>query len=343
MPGKIFVTRHIREAGLDMLRGAGASVEVWPGPADASPTRSEILAAVRSADVLLPLLTETIDAEILAANPTLRGVANYAVGFNNIDLDAATQLGIPVSNTPDVLTDTTADLAWALLLAAARNVVSGDALMRSGGYELWGPSLLLGEDVSRGGDCRQKTLGIIGFGRIGQAVARRSIGFDMRVLAFDPFQRAVIADSQIAEWANFDTLLGDSDFVSVHTLLTPDTHHLIGAAELELMKPTAYIINPARGPIIDEAALVRALNDGTIAGAGLDVYENEPAMAPGLAQLPNVVLLPHLGSATRATRDQMATLAASNALAMLRGTPAPDCVNPQVYSAARYRARRPAH
>ena len=339
MDGKIFVTRRIRDAGLDLLREAGVELRVWPGPENARPGREEVLEGARWADVLLSLLTEPIDRQVMAANPHLRGVANFAVGFDNIDIPVATELGVPVSNTPGVLTDTTADLTWALLLSAARNVVSGDAYMRGGRYEVWGPNLLLGEDVSRGGDGRPKVLGILGFGRIGQAVARRALGFDMRVLAHDPFAREAIEAHAQAEWAEFDDLLRESDFVSVHTLLSEQTRHLVGERELGLMKPTAYLINAARGPIVDEAALVRALAKKQIAGAGLDVYEDEPAMAEGLAALENTVLLPHLGSATRGTRDLMATKAASNALAMLRGERAPNCLNPEVYEGTAYRAR----
>ena len=339
MDGKIFVTRRIRDAGLDLMRDAGVELRVWPGPENARPSREEVLEGARWADVLLSLLTEPIDREVMAANPRLRGVANFAVGFDNIDLPVATELGVPVSNTPGVLTDTTADLTWALLLSAARNVVSGDAYMRGGRYEVWGPNLLLGEDVSRGGDGRRRVLGILGFGRIGQAVARRALGFDMRVLAHDPFARKAIEAHAQTEWAELDDLLRESDFVSVHSVLSDETRHLVGERELGLMKPTAFLINAARGPIVDEAALVRALRKKQIAGAGLDVYEDEPAMAEGLAELENAVLLPHLGSATRGTRDLMATKAASNALAMLRGERAPNCVNPEVYDGAAYRAR----
>ena len=339
MDGKIFVTRRSRDAGLDLLREAGVELRIWPGPENARPSREEVLESARWADVLLSLLTEPIDREVMEANPRLRGVANFAVGFDNIDVPVATELGLPVSNTPGVLTDTTADLTWALLLSAARNLASGDVFMRGGSYKVWGPNLLLGEDVSRGGDGREKVLGILGFGRIGQAVARRALGFDMRVLAHDPFAREAIESDEQAEWAELDELLRESDFVSVHTVLSDDTRHLIGERELSLMKPSAYLINAARGPIVDEQALVRALSEKQIAGAGLDVYEHEPAMAEGLAELENVVLLPHLGSATRGTRDLMATKAATNALAMLRGERAPNCVNAEVYDGAAYRAR----
>jgi glyoxylate reductase len=339
MNGKIFVTRRIRDAGLDLLRDAGVELRVWPGPEHERPSREEVLEGARWADALLSLLTEPIDREVMEANPRLRGVANFAVGFDNIDVPVATELGLPVSNTPGVLTDTTADLTWALMLSIARNVASGDVFMRGGNYKVWGPNLLLGEDVSPGGEGRQKVLGILGFGRIGQAVARRALGFDMRVLAHDPFAREAIEADEQAEWAEFDDLLSESDFVTVHTLLSEDTRHLIGDRELGLMKSSAYLINAARGPIVDEQALVRALRKKQIAGAGLDVYENEPAMAEGLAELENAVLLPHLGSATRGTRDLMATKAASNVLAMLRGERAPNCLNAEIYDGAEYRAR----
>lgn len=332
--GKVFVTRRIRQAGLDLLADAGAEVKVWPGEEDEGPSRDEVIEGTRWADVLLSLLTEPIGRDVLEANPSLRGVAQFAVGYDNIDVDVASELGIPVSNTPGVLTDTTADLAWTLLLSAARNIVAGDAYMRGGKYKLWGPNLLLGEDPSPGGDGRRKVLGVVGFGRIGQAVARRARGFEMRVLAYDPYAREVIEADEQAEWADLDTLLAESDFVTIHTLLSDETHHLIDATALDKMKSTAYLINAARGPIVDEAALVEALQKGKIAGAGLDVYEREPEMVAGLAACANAVLLPHLGSASRGTRDKMATMAAGNALAMLRGEPAPNCVNPDVYEHA---------
>ena len=339
MPGKVFITRRIRDTGLDLLRDACAEVRVWPGPEDAGPQLAEVLEGACWADVLLSLISEPIDAEVMSANPKLLGVANYAVGFDNIDVQVATQLGVPVSNTPGVLTETTADLTWALILGAARNLVSGDQFMRGGQYKIWRPSLLLGEDISPGGDNRRKVLGLIGYGRIGRAVARRARGFEMKILAFDPHARDTIEEAVGVVWAELDELLEYSDFVTIHSLLADDTYHLIGARELKIMKSTAYLINAARGPIVDEAALVVALQEGEIAGAGLDVYEDEPAMAEGLAALDNVVLLPHLGSATRATRDRMATVAAGNAIAMLRKDRAPNCVNPGVYDTEAYRTR----
>jgi len=336
----VFVTRRIPRPGMAVLEAAAVPTSVFQHDEEKGLSREEVLAGVRSCDVLLCLLTEPIDREVLAANARLRGVANMAVGFNNIDVDAATALGIPVSNTPGVLTETTADLTWAMLLAAARRVPQAHAYMASGRYQIWGPNLFLGADVSPGGSGRRKVLGIVGYGRIGQAVARRSIGFDMEVLAHDPYSREAVEGDPVARWAELPELLERSDFVSLHPLLTEETHHLIGEAELRRMKPDAYLINAARGPVVDEAALVQALRAGWIAGAALDVYEDEPAMAPGLAELDNVVLLPHIASASADTRGRMASMAATNALAHLRGERAPNAVNPEVYETAAYRERR---
>jgi len=335
----IFVTRRIPEAGMEILRDSPARITVFQDDEEKGLSRAEVLAGVRSCDVLLPLLTEPIDREVLAANPDLRGVANMAVGFNNIDIAAATELGIPISNTPGVLSDSTADLTWALILGVARRLPQAHNYMVEGRYKIWGPNLFLGEDVSPGGDGRRKVLGIIGYGRIGIAVARRSIGFDMDVLAYDPYGRDRIDADELATWADLPDLLAHSDFVSIHALLSPETHHLIDEAALRQMKPTAYLINAARGPMVDEEALERALRDGWIAGAGLDVYEDEPAMRPGLAEAPNTVLLPHIASATHATRGMMSTIAATNALCHLRRERAPNAVNPEVYETAAYRER----
>ena len=338
----MFVTRRIRDAGLNILEEAGVEMRVWPGEEDEGPSQDEVIEGARWADVLLSLLTEPVNRAVMEVNPSLLGIAQFAVGYDNIDVGVATELGIPVSNTPGVLTDTTADLTWALLLSVSRNIVTGDEYMRGGNYKLWGPNLLLGEDTSPGGDGRNKILGVVGFGRIGQAVTRRAMGFDMRVLAYDPYAREAIESDGQAEWADLDVLLAKSDFVSIHTLLSKETRHLISTAEFEKMKPTAYILNAARGPIIDEAALVVALNEGQIAGAGLDVYEQEPEMVQGLAGCKNAVLLPHLGSASRGTRDKMATMAATNAIAMLQGDRAPNCVNADVYDSTAY-AKRSGH
>lgn len=337
--GSIFVTRRIPQAGLDLLEASGASVTVFQNDEEKGLTTGEILAGVSRADVLLSLLTEPVDRAVLEANPKLRGVANYAVGFNNIDVDVATELGIPISNTPGVLTDSTADLTWALLLAVARRIPEAHEYMVGGRYKLWGPNLFLGQDVGPGGSGRNKVLGIVGYGRIGQAVARRAQGFEMEVVAHDPYARQAIESDPQARWVEMDELLELSDFVSIHALLTEETHHLIGEPELRKMKRTACLINAARGPMIDEKALVRALREGWIAGAGLDVFEDEPEMAPGLAECKNAVLVPHIASASQDTRNKMATMAATNAIAHLRRERAPNTVNPQVYETDAYRAR----
>jgi glyoxylate reductase len=335
---KVFVTRLIPEAGLSLLQKE-AEVDVWPGPGDETPLKDEIIQGVRKADVLLSLLTEEIDRAIMEANPKLLGIANHAVGYNNIDVEVATQLGLPVTNTPGVLTDTTADLTWTLIMSVARNIVQGHQYMKEGRFKIWGPKLLLGMDVSPGGSGKPKTLGIIGFGRIGQAVFKRSKGFDMRVLAYDPFQKETIEKTQGIEYQELPDLLRESDFITLHPSLSENTHHLIGEKELSLMKPTAYLINTSRGPVIDEKALVKALQEKRIGGAGLDVYENEPKLAPGLMECENIVLLPHLGSASRETRDKMAIMAATNALYLLKKEKAPNTVNPEVYDADAYRRR----
>ncbi|HET6202301.1 MAG TPA: D-glycerate dehydrogenase [Planctomycetota bacterium] len=335
---RILATRKIPDAGLAILRRAG-EVRIVAETEEEIVLPERIRAAVRDADVLVSLLTESIDRGMLEAGSLLRGVANMAVGFNNVDVGAATRLGLPVTNTPGVLTDTTADLAFALLLAVARNVVPADRHMRSGRFRLWGPSLLLGADVSRGGSGEPKVLGIVGFGRIGQAVFRRARGFDMRALAFDPPLRRLIEGTEGVEYAEFDRLLAESDFVTLHTDLNPSTRHLFDARAFGRMKRTAILINTSRGPVVDERALVEALRAGTIAGAGLDVYEEEPAMAPGLAALDNVVVLPHVASASRDTRNKMASMCAENAVAHLEGRAAPNCVNPEVYETEAWRRR----
>ncbi|HLE83976.1 MAG TPA: D-glycerate dehydrogenase [Thermoanaerobaculia bacterium] len=336
---QLFVTRKIPQAGLDLLAASEARVTVHQEDETKGLPREELLAGVRSCDVLLCQLTEPIDREVLAANERLLGVAQMAVGYDNVEVDAATELGVPVANTPGVLTDTTADLAWALLMAIARRIPEAHQYMVAGRYKIWGPNLLLGQDVSPGGSGRRKVLGIVGYGRIGQAVARRAAGFEMDVLAYDPFFREGVEADELATWADLPELLERSDFITLHPALTEDTQHLIGEAELRAMKPTACLINASRGPVIDERALVRALQEGWIAGAALDVYEDEPAMAPGLAECPNAVLVPHIGSATRDTRGKMATMAATNALAHLRRERAPNCVNPEVYDTEAYRRR----
>jgi len=336
---KIFVTRRMPEPGMTILADSGAAITVCKQNESEGLSREELVDGVRGCDVLVSLLTEPIDRDLMMVNASLLGIANMAVGFNNIDIEAANELGIPVSNTPGVLTDTTADLTWALMLAVARQIPQAHSYMAAGSYKLWGPNLFLGGDVGPGASGVRKVLGIVGYGRIGAAVAKRALGFDMNVLAFDPYAREAIDGSDRASWADLAELLERSDFVSLHPLLTDETHHLIGEAELRRMKSTAYLVNTARGPVVDEVALVRALREDWIAGAGLDVYEDEPVMAPGLAELPNAVLLPHIASASNDTRGKMSTMAATNALTHLRNEPAANPVNPEVYDSAAYRRR----
>lgn len=322
-PPRIFVTRPIPSAGIDILRGH-CEVVVFPGPKP--PTRAELLAGVATAEAILPLLTEWIDEEVLEAGPQLRVIANMAVGYDNVDVAAATARGIPVGNTPGVLTETSADLAFALLLATARHIVAGADYVRAGRWQTWEPQLLLGQDV------HGATLGIVGLGRIGQAVARRARGFGMRLLYYGGSDRAA-ADALGAKRVPFDELLRESDFVSLHTPLKPETHHLIDAAALQQMKRSAILINTARGPVVDPVALYEALTSGQIAAAALDVTEPEPpAPDDPLLALPNCLVIPHLGSASVATRAKMAAMAAENALAGLRGERLPHCVNEEVYS-----------
>ena len=282
---------------------------------DALP-RSELMARIRGKDGLICHILSTVDDELLAAVPTLKVVANVAVGYNNIDVAAARHRGVVVTNTPDVLTETTADFAWALLMAAARRVAEADRFVRSGQWDRWQWDLLWGADI------HGKTLGVVGFGRIGRAVARRALGFNMRVL----YQDAVQADAAVerdlrAARVDLEALLRESDFVSLHTPFLPETRHLINARTLRLMKRSAILVNAARGPVVEEAALVRALQEGWIAGAGLDVFEEEPKVHPGLLALTNVVMAPHIGSASLDTRIAMATLAVRNCLAVLDGKP----------------------
>jgi glyoxylate reductase len=288
-------------------------------------SRGEMLKRLRDKAGLVCLLTETIDEEVLSAAPALKVVSNVAVGFNNIDVAACTRRGVWVTNTPGILTETTADFTWALLLAAARRVAEGDQYVRAGKFKEWQLMLLLGVDVYG------KTLGVLGFGRIGQAVARRAMGFGMRVLYYDLHRVDQVVETELgATYADKAVLLRESDFLTIHALLTPETHHLIGANELRAMKPTAFLINAARGPIVHEEALVQALREGWIAGAGLDVYEEEPTVHPGLLEAKNAVLAPHIASASRETRTKMALMAVENCLAVLEGRIPPNPVNPEV-------------
>ncbi len=287
---------------------------------EAIPTTEELRSGFAQADAVVCMLSDSIDADLLSHTTKLKIVANYAVGYNNIDLAAAKARGIVVTNTPDVLTDATADLAWALMLSVARRVVEGDRWVRTGTWRGWAPTQLLGADLAG------KTLGIIGMGRIGQAVAQRAQGFRMRVL-YESRRTVAPPSGLLWEHCPLDQLLAEADFVSLHVPLTESTRHLIGARELSRMKPTAILINTARGPVVDEEALVAALKAGVIAGAGLDVYEQEPLVHPGLVELPNVVLLPHVGSGTLETRIRMGKICLDNIEAVLNGRPAPNQVS----------------
>jgi glyoxylate reductase len=297
---KVFVTRRLPGDALERL-AAEHDVEVWPE--QLPPGRDELLSRAPELDGLLSLLTDPVDAELIGAAPRLRAISNYAVGVDNVDLEAAAARGIPVGNTPDVLTDTTADLAVALMLGSSRRLVEGDAYVRRGEWRTWEPGLLLGRDL------HGATVGIVGLGRIGRAVARRLEGFGCEIL-----------HTSRAGGVPLEELLDRSDFVSVHAPLTPETRGLIGDEALARMKPTAYLVNTARGPIVDSAALGRALRAGRIAGAALDVTDPEPLPAGDpLLDAPNLLVLPHLGSATYATRERMAAMAVDNLLAGLAG------------------------
>jgi glyoxylate reductase len=288
--------------------------------------RERLLDSIGDKEGLMSMITDAVDEELLARAPRLKMIANMAVGYNNVDVKAATGRGIPVTNTPGVLTETTADLAFTLILSVARRVAEGDRMVREGRFSFWAPFLFLGTEVTG------KTLGIIGMGRIGKAVAKRARGFDMRILYSNRNRVDPLEEKDLhAEYTDMKTLLALSDFVSVHVPLEEKTRHFIGKDELALMKPTAYLVNTSRGPVVDEGALVSALQSRMIAGAGLDVYENEPALAPGLTDLENTLLLPHVGSATLETRTKMAMMAADNLIAGLTGKKPPNLVNPEVW------------
>jgi len=319
MKNRVYVTRKIPSPAVDLLR---KHFDVTMNAENRNAGRSEITGALKKAHGLLCLLTDRIDDKLLANAPNLRIVANMAVGYDNIDLKAATKNGIMATNTPGILTETTADLTWALILGATRKLAEADAYTREGRFSGWEPMLLLG------GDVHGKTLGVVGFGRIGRAVARRAVGFDMRVLYYDAAAVSASIERKLrAQKVTLRKLLRESDIVTLHVPLTRGTRHLIGAEQLELMKSTAYIINTSRGPVVDEKELVRALRRGAIAGAGIDVYEREPTLARGLAALPNAILLPHIGSASIETRTKMALMAAENIVEALSGRRPPNLLN----------------
>ncbi|HWR60672.1 MAG TPA: D-glycerate dehydrogenase [Clostridia bacterium] len=319
---KVFVTRQLPEASLKELK---EQFDVTVNPDDRVLTREELLRGVRGMDAVLCLLTDTIDDGVLdAAGPQCRIFANYAVGYNNIDVAAATGRGIIVTNTPDVLNDATADLAWALLFSVSRRIAESDRFAREGRFKGWGPMLLLGRDITG------KKLGIIGAGRIGYNFARKAKGFDMELL-YTSTKPSEKMDKELgARFVDKETLLRESDFISVHVPLTPETRHYIGEKELQEMKKTAVLINTSRGPVVDEKALVRALEKGWIWGAGLDVFENEPEIDPGLIGLDNVVIVPHIASATIETRTNMGLIAAGNIISVLNGKNPDTCINPEV-------------
>ncbi|CAN5714510.1 D-glycerate dehydrogenase [soil metagenome] len=309
MPDKVLATREIPEAGLRILEAFEVTV-LHERP----PERDELLEAVGGASGVLSTATEKVDGEVMdAAGEALKVVANMAVGYDNVDVAAATERGVVVTNTPGVLDETTADVAFMLLLAAARRLGEGERLLRAGRWEWWGPKQLMGPDVWG------KKLGIVGFGRIGQSVARRANGFGMDVLYHNRSRKEEAEREFGARYLDLDELLESADFISIHTPLTEETNHLIGEAELQRMKPEAVLVNTSRGPVVDEDALAEALANGQIFAAGLDVYEDEPDVHPGLLELENVVLAPHIGSASVETRDRMAVLAAENLAAVLRG------------------------
>lgn len=315
MNHRVFVARTLPEPGTAPLVAGGLDVRQHES-AERSPTREELLAGVDGCDAVISLLTDRIDAEVMDRAGRLRVVANLAVGYDNVDLDAASARGVVVTNTPDVLTEATADLTWALLLAAARRIGEGERLVRAGAWEGWSPTQLLGPALPG------KTLGVYGLGKIGTAVARRAQGFGMRVLYTNRRANPVAEAALGVQRVPFDELVAASDFVVVNAPLNEESRHRFGAAEFERMKPGAIIVNAGRGPIIDEAALVDALRRGVIAGAALDVYEREPQVEAGLLELDNAVLAPHLGSATHEARAAMVQLCCSNVLAVLSGRPA---------------------
>ena len=329
MNWNIFVTRLLPKPGMDLLYEQCDVVDVNPN--DRMLTRDEFLDNIKGRDGVITLLTERVDQEACEVADRTLIFANYAVGFNNIDVPTCTKYGIQVSNTPGVLTEATSDMAWALLFSLTRRIVESDKFLRAGKYEGWAPMMY------RGGDIVGKTLGICGAGRIGTSMAMKSRGWDMKVLYCDLYRNEKLEKDLGARQVDKETLLKESDFISLHVSLDPGTTHYIGEKELKMMKPTAYLINTSRGPVVDEQVLVHALREGWIAGAGLDVFESEPLLTPGLVGLDNVVICPHIASATVQTRNDMATLAAENLFAALKGEKPPTIVNPEVLDAPNLR------
>jgi glyoxylate reductase len=319
---RVYVTRMIPQQTIDTLR---ERYDVEVNPHDRALTREELMQAVRGRDAVISLLTDTIDGTVLdAAGPQCRIVANYAVGFNNFDLAAATTRGVIMTNTPGVLDDATATHAWALLLATARRIPESERYVRAGKWHGWAPMAFIGQDVDN------RTLGIAGLGRIGSKFARKAAAFDMNIIYTDARPNPEFERQYNARFVDKATLLRESDYLSLHLPLLAETQHYIGAAELAAMKPTAILINAARGPLVDEKALVEALREKVIWAAGLDVFEDEPRLASGLAELDNVVIVPHIASATAQTRLAMGKIATDNVIRVLNGEAPLNCINPQV-------------
>ena len=322
MQARILVTRHVYPEAIDVLSGSG---ELDYNDSSTGLGHDGLIAAAADKTAIVSQLTDPMTAELMDAAPGLKVIANVAVGFDNIDVPAATERGIVVTNTPGVLTDTTADFAFTLLMVAARRVTEAERFLRDGRWQQWEIDLFSGHDI------HHHTLGIVGLGRIGQGVAKRARGFDMRVIYHDIVRAPAGVEEELGvEFVSKEQLFRESDFVSIHVPLTDDTRHFVGAADLALMKPSAILVNTARGPVVDEQALAKALADGAIAGAGLDVFENEPVVSAELLALDNVVLAPHIASASVKTRTRMCVMAAENAAAVLAGQQPPNPVNPEV-------------
>lgn len=319
---KIFVTRRIPEPGLELLR---KEFELEINPYNRVLTKQEIIKGLKGKDGLLCLLTDQIDSDVIKSEPKLKMIASYAVGYDNIDIKTATKLKIPVSNTPGVLTDATAEMTWALIFSVSRRIVEGDKFTRTGKFNGWDPMLMHGQDING------KTLGIIGAGRIGTAMALRSQGFNMKVLYVESKTNKTLEEKLNAKKVELDELIKESDFISLHVPLNNDTYHLIDEKKLKMMKKTAILVNTSRGPVIDEQALIKALKNNWIFGAGLDVYEHEPKIPKELIKLDNVVLQPHSASATTSSRTNMALIAAENMIDGLKGKKPRNCVNPELF------------
>jgi glyoxylate reductase len=320
---KIFITRKIPKSGIELLKKNGLEIEI--NPQNRVLTKKEIIKGLKNKDGLIPLLTDNIDKEIINSEPKLKMIANYAVGYNNIDIEEATKKKIPVSNTPEVLTDTTAEMAWALLFSVSRRIVEGDKFTRDGKFNGWDPMLMLGQDITN------KTLGIIGTGRIGSAFGLKSKGFQMNILYYDENINKTLEKELKAKKVEKSELIKKSDFISIHLPLNKSTYHFIGINELKNMKENAILINTARGPIIDETALIKALENKWIFGAGLDVYEKEPIINPKLFNLDNVIIQPHSASATYKTRSKMSYIAAKNMIEGLNNKIPSNCINKSIF------------